>query len=305
MTAVAGNRVAASEVRRHAVRRTADRAALARAVLARAEEQTGTVRWVPRPVRRGDDVAPAAGGTVPVAALVTGTTAVPTAVPTAADPASGACVLPVAPEVSGLLPSGGLDRGSTVVVGGSTALVLALLAEASRSGSWVAMVGLPRVGVLAAHQTGLDLERLVLVPTPGPDGPTVLAALLDGVDVVVVGDVALTDADRRRLSARARERGAVLLSCAPWHGAHVVLTVEATRWTGLGMGHGRLRERWLTVSGGGRGAAGRGWRTEITLPVGRVRRADGAHDGGAHDVGTGVGVGAGRPLRVLEGRRAG
>ncbi len=258
-----------------------DRAALARAVLARAEERTGATRWVPRPV-------PAAR--VP---------AVESVVPAEADPASGARTLPAAPEVAGLLPSGGLDRGGTLVVGGSTALVLALLAEASRAGSWVAMVGLPRVGLLAAHQTGLDLDRLVLVPSAGPDGPTVVAALLDGMDVVVVGDVALSEPDRRRLSARARERGAVLLSTLPWSGAHLVLTVEATRWEGLGQGHGRLTERRLTVSALGRGAASRGRRTEVTLRAGRVRPARGV-------VGTPRADAQGEPLlRVVDGRRAG
>lgn len=284
MTAVAEGRVTAPDVRQRGVPHAADRAARARAALMRAEERTGTARWVPRPER-----APGAGAGQGAVQVDPGPVR---SEHRDADPASGARVLPVAPEVAGILPSGGLDRGSTVVVEGSTALVLALLAEASRSGSWVAMVGLPRVGVLAAHQTGLDLERLVLVPTPGPDGPTVVAALLDGVDVVVVGDVALTDADRRRLSARARERGAVLLATGRWAGAHVVLTVESTHWEGLGLGHGRLRERRQTVVGTGRGAAARGWRREVTLPVGRVRRAD---------ADTQVAM----PVLVLDGRRAG
>jgi hypothetical protein len=214
-----------------------DRAALARAVLVRAEERTGTVRWV-RPL---------------------GTTTPP-------EPAAGARVLPVPPGLAGVLPTGALERGSTVVVHGSTSLALGLLAEASRTGSWVALVGLPGAGVLAAAQLGLDLDRVVLVPAPGPDGPTVLAALLDGVDVVVVGDVALGDGDRRRLSARARERGAVLLSIGAWSGAHLVLTAEVTRWEGLGHGHGRLRSRRMTVRCAGRGAAARGWLAEVTVP---------------------------------------
>lgn len=175
-------------------------------------------------------------------------------------------MLPVVPPLAGLLPSGGLDRGTTTVVTGSTSLVLSLLAEASRTGSWVALVGLPRVGMLAAHQLGVSLCRTVLVPSPGPDGPPAVAALLDGVDVVVVGDVALSDADRRRLSARARERGAVLISTTPWPGAHLVLTVEASRWEGLGAGHGRLRARQLTVRTGGRGSAARGRAAEVTVP---------------------------------------
>lgn len=229
-----------------------ERAALARAVLDRAEQRTGTQAWVRRPS--------------------TATEAHREAEP---DPESLEQVLPVHPGLAGLLPGRALERGSMLVVDGSTSLVLALLAEASREGAWVALVGMPRVGVLAAHQLGLDLSRLVLVPEPGPDGPTVLAALLDGVDVVVVGDVALTDADRRRLSARARERGAVLVSTAPWPGAHVTLTAEVARWEGLGRGEGRLRSRRLVVRGGGRGAAARGWTAEVVVPP-PAGRADGA-----------------------------
>ncbi|CAA9257662.1 MAG: hypothetical protein AVDCRST_MAG54-2310, partial [uncultured Actinomycetospora sp.] len=48
----------------------------------------------------------------------------------------GSPVLPVAGALAGLLPDGGLRRGSTVAVCGSTSLLLALLAEASRAGSW-------------------------------------------------------------------------------------------------------------------------------------------------------------------------
>src|SRR6185295_12257759 len=66
-------------------------------------------------------------------------------------------VLPVAPELSGLLPGRGLRRGSTVSVatgreapaGGGTSLLLALLSAASRSGSWCAVVGVPALGAIA------------------------------------------------------------------------------------------------------------------------------------------------------------
>lgn len=245
-------------------RTSAERAAIARAVLARAEQRTGTTTWVRRPpaerpgVRPEDPADRRAAAPEPVVAADARSAPL--------DPGSHARLLPVHGSLAGLLPAGGLERGGTLVVGGSTSLVLALLAEASRAGGWAAFVGLPRVGVLAAHELGLDLARLVLVPAPGPDGPTVVAALLDGVDVVVVGDVALTDADRRRLSARARERDAVLVSTTPWPGAHVTLTAEIAHWEGLGRGEGRLRSRRLTVRGGGRGAAARGWSAEVVVP---------------------------------------
>jgi hypothetical protein len=258
----------------------AERAALARAVLARAERRTGTAAWVRRP--------PVAAPDEPRAAPL--------------DPGSAASVLPVHPALADLLPRGGLERGSALVVGGSTSLVLALLAEASQAGGWAALVGMPRVGVLAAHQLGLELGRLVLVPAPGPDAPTVVAALVDGVDVVVVGDVALNDADRRRLSARARERGAVLVSTVPWPGAHVTLTAELARWEGLGRGEGRLRRRVLTVRGGGRGAAARGWSAQVVVPP---PAPEDARQATAREA-TGGATGGGAVVRgPWEGRRAG
>lgn len=279
-----------------------DRVALARAVLARAEERTGAGSWV-RPLRP-----------VPVEpAEPEGTEA--SEVPVAADPDRAdaadadlaARCLPVPGALAALLPSGGLDRGSTVVAAGSTSLALGLLTSASQAGGWVALVGLPSVGVLAAHGLGLDLDRVVLVPDPGPDAPTVVAALLDGVDVVVVGPVALSPADRRRLSARARERSAVLLPTTPWPGAHVVLTAEASRWDGLGHGHGRLRTGRVVVRRTGRGSAARQRRFDVVLPAapGWADAPVGGAVGGALDGVVGGALDGGVGFAPAEGWRAG
>jgi hypothetical protein len=181
-------------------------------------------------------------------------------------------VLPVLPELSGLLPSRGLRRGSTVAVAtgrsapgsGGTSLLLALLSAASRSGSWCAVVGVPALGALAAAESGIALDRLALVPNPGPDWPTVVAALIDGVDVVVVavpGPVSASIASR--LVARTRQRGSVLMPFGHWDGADVTLQVMHGMWEGLGAGHGRLRRREVTITARGRGAAAR--PREITL----------------------------------------
>lgn len=83
-------------------------------------------------------------------------------------------MLPVLPELSWLLPGRGLRRGTTVAVAagqplggaggvaqpGGASLVLALIAEASRSGSWCAVVGVPTFGALAAADAGIALDRL-------------------------------------------------------------------------------------------------------------------------------------------------
>ena len=157
-------------------------------------------------------------------------------------------VLPLAPALNELLPTG-LRRGQVVAVEGSTSLVLAMVAEASREGSWAAMIGMPAVGVVAAARRGIELARLALIPHPGSQAPAVAGACIDGMDVVVLGPrLAMSDADRRRLVARARERGGVIISAGPWAGAHVSLVVEGATWSGLGAGDGRLRAREITVA---------------------------------------------------------
>ncbi|KWV34229.1 MULTISPECIES: hypothetical protein [Micromonospora] len=192
----------------------------------------------------------------------------------APDPTGGHRVLPVAPELTGLLPHRGLRRGSTVAVttgqprhSGGTSLVLALLAEASRAGSWCAVVGVPTFGAGAAAEAGIALDRLALVPHPGPEWPTVVAALIDGVDVVVTAvphAVSAPVADR--LAARARQRGCVLVPYGRWAGADVTLQVVRGVWAGLGPGRGRLRRREVTVSARGRGAAARPKEITMWLP---------------------------------------
>jgi hypothetical protein len=152
-------------------------------------------------------------------------------------------MLPVPAAFRPLLPGHGLRRGSTVTVSRSASLALALVARASADGSWVAAVGLPDLGVVAAAESGLTLERLALVPHPWPRAwVTVVAALLDAIDVVLVRPPpGLRAADARRLSARAWERGAVLVSLGAWsEPADLRLAVTASQWQGLGQGHGSL-----------------------------------------------------------------
>ncbi len=181
-------------------------------------------------------------------------------------------VFPLRDELRELLPWHGLRRGATVTVSGgpgATSVLLALLAEPVRAGSWCAVVGIPALGAQAAAELGVDLRRLALVPDPGTDWATVTAALLDGLDIVVVrppGPVAARLA--RRLAARARQRGSVLVPYGEWDGADVVLRAARQVWHGLDEGRGRLRSRELDVISYGRGAAARPRRAALRLPAG-------------------------------------
>jgi hypothetical protein len=181
-------------------------------------------------------------------------------------------LLPVLPELRPLLPGGGLRRGGTIGIArasaGATSMLLALLAEASRAGSWCAVVGVSALGVAAAAELGIALDRLVLVPHPGPDWPTVVAALLDGFDIVVTaaggGTVAPTIANR--LAARARQRGAVLMAYGPWPSVDLTLQAIDPLWHGIEGGRGRLRGRQLSAVARGRGAAVAPRLTHMWLP---------------------------------------
>src|SRR5205807_5430750 len=110
-------------------------------------------------------------------------------------------------------------------VAGSTSLALALAAGPSSAGSWCAAVGAPSLGLMAAAELGVDLARFPLVAAPPPaEWPTVVAALLDAIDVVLAWPPPYLRAGHaRRLMARARERGAVLMVPGSFDGADVRL----------------------------------------------------------------------------------
>src|SRR4029453_9670317 len=90
------------------------------------------------------------------------------------------------------------------------------------------------------------------------------------IDVVLVRPPAgVRVADTRRLAARARERGSVLvpLGDAWTDPVDLHLEVTASRWRGLGQGHGHLEARWVEVAAGGRGAAARERHVHLWLPA--------------------------------------
>src|SRR5215207_9470184 len=186
--------------------------------------------------------------------------------------------LPVLPALEPLFATGGLRRGSAVAVRGSASLLLALLAGPARRGAWCGVVGMPSLGLVAAAEAGIPLERLALVPDPGRDWAAVVAALLDAMEVVVVAPRGrVPDAEVRRLAARARQRGAVLVpfGAVSWPGAELRLSVTAGRWDGVGDGCGHLRSRRVVVRGEGRGSAARSRDLPLWLPAadGEIRPA--------------------------------
>lgn len=197
-------------------------------------------------------------------------------------------LLPVLPAFRGLLPAGGLRRGSVVASGDWGLLCLALAAGATADGAWCAVVGAPSFGVRAAADVGLDPGRLLLVPDPGQGWPQVVASLLDGFDIVLLSlrgrssaglaglagrsSSGLAPPDqpsaglRRKLEAAARRYGSVLVVAGDWPGAQARLAVTDAQWAGIGAGHGRLRARRARVVASGRGAGERPRSAWLWLP---------------------------------------
>lgn len=166
-------------------------------------------------------------------------------------------ILGVLPGLAPLLPDGGLRRGSVLDCRGSLALstALALVAEASRTGSWLGVVGVPGFGAAAAAEWGVALERVVHVPVvPGPQLPTVLAAVADGVDLVMASVSAVKAADARRLTSRLVTRGGVLVLVGDPGGFAPDLVCRAVplQWCGLESGAGRLTARRVRLEVAGR-----------------------------------------------------
>jgi hypothetical protein len=191
-------------------------------------------------------------------------------------------LLPVIEEFRPFLPwPGGLLRGATVAAVGSSSLQLALLAGGMSQGGWAAVVGQPWFGVAAAQEYGVPLERLALVPDPGPDWPTVVGALIDGVDMVVLTVPDPAAGIVRSLQARAREKGCVLVPTGRWPGSDLVVERTAVEWAGLGKGRGRLRWQKATFQTSGRGKAGRLRTLEMIFPPLSVLRDQGRLAGDA------------------------
>lgn len=189
-------------------------------------------------------------------------------------------VLPVLPALEPLLPSEGMQprgvqRGTLIETRGrgATSLALALAAGPSEAGSWTVSVGLPRLGLAAAAEFGVDLGRLAVIGEPEPaQWGSAVAAVVGSFDVVLLrAPRRVRPVDARRLVARARERGTVLVHVSDaehvWpEGPDLGLTVASMKWEGLGGGHGHLRARRVEVTATGRRRAARPRRASLWLP---------------------------------------
>jgi hypothetical protein len=174
--------------------------------------------------------------------------------------------LPVAAPFAPLFAEGGLGRGRSIACAGDAALstALGLCAAATRAGSWLAVVGVPQLGVAAALEAGVAVERIVLAQPPraSREWITTVAALVEGFDLLVVAPPAsLSEHDARRLQSRIAARQSVLvvvdlpaLLAAPSRAfsCDVDVRADTVSWSGIEHGASHITRRTVRVRVGGR-----------------------------------------------------
>lgn len=174
--------------------------------------------------------------------------------------------LPVSDVVRPFIPEGQLIRGRVVACSGDAALSVALLlvAQATQAGSWLAVVGVEHIAILAAAERGVALERLVLVhpPQQSKEWSTTVAAVVDGFDLIIMSvPRGVSPSDVRRVHTRIQARQAVAIivnndssgikSSQLFH-PDVVLHTTTSQWVGADQGAGFLQHRDVRVQVSGR-----------------------------------------------------
>ena len=191
---------------------------------------------------------------------------------------AGERTIPVDETFGDLFAEGGLVRGRTIACSGSaaTSTALALVAPAIRSGAWLALIDLPTVGLDAASELGVALERVVAIGTRPPgtaDDPgrwlDVVAAAADGFDILLVrAPSGLSAGGVRKLAVRLRQRDVVtiVLGDPGSIACDGTLHTDVGEWSGLGEGYGHLRRRQVVLHASGRRLPGRR-HCRFTIPA--------------------------------------
>ncbi len=183
--------------------------------------------------------------------------------------------LPAPPEFADVFPEGGVVRGRVLSCVGSAASTVALrvAAAALGEGGWLAVVDVGELGLDAASELGVALERVVAIDSgidrDGGEGEVwaeVVGAAADGFDVIMTRVPSVVRASTvRKVATRLQQRGVVMVVVGhrgplPCDG---VIEARGQRWDGVGSGWGHLRRRVVEVCASGR-----------RLPGGRTRTVE-------------------------------
>lgn len=182
-------------------------------------------------------------------------------------------VLPLCEPWLSAVNDHGIRRGAYVAViarsgTGGLSVLWHFLAPLTQQGYWVGVIGVDDPGVLAMSEYGIDIQRVLFVPRPGDGWADIAGDFLEGLDVVVVRAPGRpASAVGRRLTARAREQRAVLVSVsephAQWTSApDLSLSLRSSTWRPAA----RILQRDVVVDVSGRLVGPRSQEIHLVVP---------------------------------------
>lgn len=150
--------------------------------------------------------------------------------------------LPVPSGLERLFPNG-LAAAAVHTCPAAGTVVAGIIAEATRAGKHVAVVGLPDFGLLSITEQGGDLSRIVCVDEPGANPLETIGLLIDGVELVVahLPQAPAPSLARPIVSRLRKTQGTLLFVGENWPGARTRITSELVSVAGVGRGQGRIR----------------------------------------------------------------
>ncbi|MEZ2189920.1 hypothetical protein [Corynebacterium sp. CCM 9204] len=179
-------------------------------------------------------------------------------------------VIAVPDGLSGFLPGGGLPRQAVTTVGDCPALVVEILAAATRAGAAVAVVGWPDLILTGVVDAGGDLDRVVVIPDPGDRPLVVTGMLVEGMDLVVHYSrepMRIGAGGSRILLSKVRRGAAALVTVGfQLSSSTLCISADVVAYHGIEAGGGRIRAVDLDVCISAGGASVRRTR----LRIGRI-----------------------------------
>jgi len=157
-------------------------------------------------------------------------------------------VFPMDSALVSLFPKGGLCKGSSYSLDSSASLLWSLVAESTKQGIWCAIIGIPDLGIGIAKEVGVNINRVVLIPSPGPKWMAVLGDLIETVGICVLGSFSAPGATQlSTLHSRLRNHKTSLLVRATWPNSKTSFAVTH-QWSGVRSGEGLLQTHHLHIT---------------------------------------------------------
>ncbi|MFY9262043.1 MAG: hypothetical protein GX483_07305 [Actinomycetaceae bacterium] len=187
----------------------------------------------------------------------------------------------VPPALTPIFPHG-IPRALPLIMHGSVVAAILLAGIAVQQGAWVAIIGVRNIGWSVLQASGISAERCVYIPEASRQAAQVIAAAIEGFDVVIVGEVELDRRAQRVIERRVRNRNTVFIFNGRWFGPGEHLECALHSVSGISQGGGHIRQinyALHTRAGEAIVQLGQdGWKTDTAHLVDPVMYADASEE---------------------------